>query len=193
VNIQRLPANTGFSTDTTPAFQWYVWTGATRYQLQVDDNNDFSSPLIEFNTSNASILSHSSATVLGYGVYYWRVNIDTGSGFVISPFYFTVTISPVAATAPVLTSPVNGSTTTDTTPSFTWNASASSQGQPFSYQIQIDNNQSFSSPEEDVIVSVTDFTSPDLAVGTYYWRVRTVNSFGLAGPWSTVKSFRIVP
>lgn len=193
VNIQRSIANNGYSTDTTPPFQWYAWTGATRYQLQLDDSNDFSSPLIEFNTANASVLSYSSVTVLGYGTYYWRVNIDTGSGFVTSPFHWTLTISPSPAAAPTLLSPVNSSTTADTTPDFIWNASASTQGQPYTYQIQIDNNADFSSPVVDTTTSSTSYTSGTVSAGWYYWRVRTVNAYGVAGPWSIIRSVRIQP
>jgi CSLREA domain-containing protein len=191
LNIQTLPANNGFSTDTTPAFSWAAWTGATRYQLQVSSQSNFSSTVIQFNTLNASTLSHSSLTVLGNGTYYWRVNIDTGSGFVISPFYFTVTISPTPAAAPLLTSPTLGLLTNDNTPAFAWAASVSTLGQPYSYQIQIDNNSNFSSPEVDTVTASTNYTSPVLADGLYYWRLRTLNTFSVGGIYSASRSFTI--
>jgi predicted phage tail protein len=121
------------------------------------------------------------------------VNIDTGSGFVISPFYSTLTITPAAPLAPVLSSPESAFVTNDSSPSLLWNATTTSFGQPFTYQFQVDNNSNFNSAEIDVTISATNFTTAVLPTGTYSWRVRTINSVGYAGAWSLVRTFSIVP
>jgi len=86
----------------------------------------------------------------------------------------SVDVSDVPAT-PALISPGNGSRSGDTTPYFDW----SSLSGATSYQIQVDNDPSFSSPEIDTSTASSAYTPPsDLSYGTYYWRVRADNSCG---------------
>jgi hypothetical protein len=98
------------------------------------------------------------------------------------------TVSPMPS--PDLSTPSNGSTFTDTTPTFTWDDVSAAT----SYRIQVDDVSSFSSPEIDVNTTATSHT-PDLVDelptgSTYYWRVRASNSCG-DGPWPTPWEFRI--
>jgi len=91
-------------------------------------------------------------------------------------------------TTPSLTSPSNGSSACDTTPSFDW----SSVSGATSYRIQVDNNSSFGSPEIDTTTSSSNYTPGSaLSPGTYYWRVRASNSCG-DGSWSSVWSVTIL-
>ena len=78
VTILRAPADGSATTDTTPRFLWYAVTGAVRYQLQVDDNADFSSPIVGY-TGAAN--RYTPTTPLPAGSYSWRVRVDTGAGF----------------------------------------------------------------------------------------------------------------
>ena len=59
------------------------------------------------------------------------------------------------------------------------------------YQLQVDNNEDFSSPEvEDVAASTTrELTA--LGNGLYYWRVRAINMNGIPGEWSLVWNFTV--
>ena len=85
-----------------------------------------------------------------------------------------LTISPQQAWAalpgaPGLSSPSNGSTTFDQTPTFDWN-SVSVTPAVTSYNLLVDNNADFLSPEINVKVNAptTDHTpSSNLALGTY--------------------------
>jgi hypothetical protein len=59
-----------------------------------------------------------------------------------------------------------------------------------SYQIQVDDGSSFSSPRVvDQSVTASQLTVPTLANRQHWWRVRGRNSAGTAGSWSTVRSF----
>ena len=78
VTILRAPASGSATTDTTPRFLWYAVTGAVQYQLQVDDNADFSSPIVAY-TGTAN--RYTPTTSLPSGQYFWRVRVDTGAGF----------------------------------------------------------------------------------------------------------------
>jgi len=64
------PYDTLGTNDNTPTFYWENVTGATKYQIQVDNNSDFSSPVIDAILSNSSF---TPSNALADGIYYWRV------------------------------------------------------------------------------------------------------------------------
>jgi V8-like Glu-specific endopeptidase len=90
--------------------------------------------------------------------------------------------------APALIGPSNGSSTTDSTPTFFWSDPALA----VSFQIQIDDNSGFTSPEIDAFTTATSFTpgSP-LPNGLNYWRVRGKDNCALWGAWSEVWSLTV--
>lgn len=68
----------------------------------------------------------------------------------------------------------------------TWNAVTNAAD----YEIWVADNLNFTNAE--IYYSDTlAFTTPALAEGTYYWRVRARRSNGLLGTWSVAESFRI--
>jgi len=182
----RSPANNAIITsagDIAPNFRWYAVSGATGYRIQIDDNNGFSSPT-QFDLPSAQL--NYDALSLSPGVYYWRVNL--GPGFSNSPVYWKLTISPAAPGAPTLTSPLNAANTTDSTPTLTWNAVSGAA----TYQVMVDDNNSFSSPEylSGSIASLS-VTTTALTEAKYYWRVRALNAYQVAGAWSSVRNFTV--
>ncbi len=76
----------------------------------------------------------------------------------------------------------DGSVTTDKTPTFNFNITDPDAANTVKYQIQIDNNSDFSSPEVDSTSSLSaqgDFSftpSSDLADGSYYLRIKATDS-----------------
>lgn len=91
------------------------------------------------------------------------------------------------AAQPTLFSPANGATSVPIPVYFDW----SGESGAIQFQLQVDNQSSFSGPEVDFSTANTDHTASGLAVLTlYYWRVRSFYS----GPpyvsgWSSVRSF----
>ncbi len=75
-------------------------------------------------------------------------------------------------------------------PEFSWSIAPNATR----YQIQIDNDKKFKTPEINLILEeeTTSFT-PDspLTPGRYFWRVRGLNLFGISGKWSTAPSFQL--
>jgi predicted phage tail protein len=73
------PANGTVTSDTTPWLDWSDVTDATgvQYRLQVDNNADFSSPVV--NKSGLTLSSRTLST-LASGTYYWRVMVVDGAG-----------------------------------------------------------------------------------------------------------------
>lgn len=86
---------------------------------------------------------------------------------------------------PALAGPANGSTGLAQPVSLAWSISSGAD----EYQVQVDNNASFVSPEFADLTTGLAASVSGLAEGTtYYWRVRAGNTCGLGG-WSLVWSF----
>lgn len=179
------PVDGEVSQNLTRKFVWELVDGATRYRLQVDNDSDLSSPFINQEFDNTT--RKHKPTLPSTGIYYWRLQVDTGSGFEDAPIWmFTITDVPLAP--PTLNEPVKGSRNATTTPQFTWNTVAGAS----SYDLQVDNNGDFSSPVEFDGLSGTSFTpSDDLPEGKLFWRMRTENGLGVSGEWSSKIKFFI--
>jgi hypothetical protein len=97
---------------------------------------------------------------------------------------------PGPLAAPSLVSPANNATLPlNQNITFTWNAVAGAA----TYQIQIDDSSSFSSP---LVLSRTGLTQTQTthtftSERTFWWRVRGRTAGGTNGAWSTVRSFVI--
>jgi len=96
----------------------------------------------------------------------------------------------IAPPAPSPVSPENNENILDNTPTFEWTSVSDPSG--VTYQIQVDNDPSFSSPEVDVAGWADNMYTPsELADGIYYWHIRSVDGVGNAGGWSEDWNFRV--
>jgi Beta-propeller repeat len=95
--------------------------------------------------------------------------------------------TPPVPDAPGLLAPANN----DTPPqpiTFQWSIASGA----VSYTIQIDDSSAFSAPlvrEQQNITTLLMYATTGLATTQQFWRVRGVNTDGVAGPWSAVRSF----
>jgi hypothetical protein len=97
----------------------------------------------------------------------------------------TPTAPPDVPVAPTLVSPSNASSQPQPI-TFDWNNTPSA----VSYTIQIDDSSTFSAPlEREQSVTDSIYATTGLTAGTHFWRVRGVNSAGVAGPFSAARSF----
>jgi hypothetical protein len=117
------------------------------------------------------------------------LQIFWGDGFVTKIDLQATTSTPPAPPgvppAPVLVSPFNGSTEPQPI-TFDWNETASA----VSYTLQIDDSSTFSAPlVREINVTQSMAVASGLATTTHFWRVRGVNSAGVVGAWSSVRSF----
>jgi uncharacterized repeat protein (TIGR01451 family) len=88
---------------------------------------------------------------------------------------------------PVLVAPVDGSAVGGNRPTFEWGAVTGAE----EYQIQVDDNTDFSSPERDETTASTEYTpASGLGGGVHYWRVRASNGCGV-GVWSARQEFTV--
>jgi hypothetical protein len=96
-------------------------------------------------------------------------------------------IGTLAAAAPEILSPPNGSDTVGERPAFSWSPTAGAT----SYRFQLALNPGMSAPIADATVSSTGYRLLEsLDDGTtYYWRVMAVQP--VAGDWSAVANFTV--
>jgi hypothetical protein len=194
LNVLLSPLDNAVLYTTTPSLSPYlIWAGvpsATSYIVQIDDAPDFSLPLVhEKPLGNVSAYLVSPALPLG--VYYWQVLPTDYEPS--NPVYRKFTISPYPPAAPLPVSPAYGAYTNDSTPEFTWNATTSTLGSPFTYDLQVDNDPYFRSPEVNETSLSDTFYTPltPLPDGLYYWRLRTLNFLDVAGVWSALRPFTV--
>lgn len=96
----------------------------------------------------------------------------------------TIESSCPTAAVPSLIEPANGATSVDSGSVFSWNGIGAD-----SYQIQIDDDPAFGSPELDTSLTFTSMEVSGLAhTTTYYWRVASINGCGPSA-WSPVRDF----
>ena len=109
--------------DDTPTIAWTSASGATSYRIQVDDDAGFSSPQVDLSTSSTT---YTPGSALADGTYHWRVRASNACGGSPWSVARSLTVDTPCPTppAPALSSPPDGSTTGDDTPTFAW-ASAS--------------------------------------------------------------------
>ncbi|MBD3291079.1 hypothetical protein GF337_19885 [candidate division KSB1 bacterium] len=178
------PPNNATNQQTSLTLRWNASSGAASYELQVDDNQNFSSPVV-----NRSGITSTSQVVSGLAegtLYYWRVNASNSSG--TSPWsgVWRFTTQADVPEVPTLVSPPNNAVNQPTSLTLEWNTSAGAA----SYQLQVDNDSNFGSPafnQSGLTETSQDVTG--LATSTlYHWRVRAANSAGTSS-WSSVWSF----
>jgi hypothetical protein len=99
---------------------------------------------------------------------------------------FVTSSTPVTPPATTLVSPTDASTIATSTPTFDWeDVSGATQ-----YEILVDNNSDFSSPEINTTVAVSEYTvaAKALTDGTYYWKTKVTNNGPYSSTWSTTVS-----
>lgn len=171
--------------DNTPSLTWTAVSDGVEYQVQAATSNTFSPSDIDTFTASTGYAPSSSLTD---NTYYWRVRTRDAAGN-WGPWsnVWNFTIITTAPAAPTLTSPADGTTLEDSTPQLDWSAVTGA----VEYQIQADNDTSFSSPAFDTTSTSTSISTTTLADGVYNWRVRTKNAAGTWGAWSIAWSFNI--
>ena len=158
---------------TTPTFLWDRVDGAAGYRIQVDDDSNFSTPLIDKNVDGTS---YTPTTVFADGTYYWRVTIrrsDTVFGHWTETMPFVKSSRPPQPIAPAGDEIVNAQ------PTFTWTAVLTPTITPRlaapRYRLQWSSGPELQPlPRSSVDTDSASYTldkGESLADGTWYWRV----------------------
>ncbi len=185
------PANlrpaSGSVVDYTPVFRWDRVEGAGRYRFQLDDDANFSSPLINVLVDGtAYIPTEMILGKLGDGTYYWRVAMVRQN--TQGRWSEVATITKVSP-APAPQEPTDNATLHEL-PTLRWTAVLTPTDTPRlsapRYQVELDQNPNFGSPMR-FDTDATSFTLPKgkaMPDGTWCWRVAMKRAFNLLGPFS---------
>ena len=182
------PVNASSQNDNTPSFDWSDVSDASLFELQVDNNSNFESPLV--NQANLTMSDYTSISSFSDGTYYWHVRgRDSLENWGDWSETWSVTIDTQGPSAPSLSSPANSSFTLDSTPTFDWGNVSDAH----TYELQVDNDSGFGSlaiNQKNLTGSNYTATSA-LSFGTYYWRVRSKDVLGNTGAWSSTWSIYV--
>lgn len=173
------------SNDTTPNISWSKVKNAQAYEIFVSRDAGFSQ-IAFIKTINTTDITIESP--LADGTYFVQVrayNSELNPGKFSKLFSFTIDTTPPPPPTPL--SPAYNSNATSR-PTLQW---ASNIGD-VTYEIQVDNNADFSSPEFTASTKNKSIRTNNLSKGTtYYWRVRVNDKAGNWSGWSVVFSFYV--
>lgn len=190
------PSAPGTPTTSLPAFEatcqalaltldWSSGSGASTYMVQLDDNSDFSSPLVD--EDGISATSNEVSGLAELTTYYWRtksVNSCSSESDWSGSSNFTTLLSTIGV--PSLTGPTNAATCQATSPTLTWGSVTNASA----YDFEVDDNNDFSSPEiTETCTGASHNCSALTENSTYYWRVKSSGDCSVSSDWSAVWSF----
>lgn len=166
-------------------FRWQDVAAADTYQLQVADNSNFTSPVID---TELATNTFSATSGLDFSTqYYWRVRASNPSGTTgwSDVWSFTTIIERPEVVTDVIT-PTDDQMQVPVNTEFRWEASDRASD----YIIQISKSENFSSLPVSGLVSSPQFfnDTPLEYAEVYFWRVRATN-IGGESDWSEVNRF----
>ena len=173
------PLPGGMAEPEKQQFKWAAQTDVSHYAVMISKDADFSSSLY-FNPEvkeNSVTLSES----LPPGHYFWRifaVSAREGAG----PFSDTM-----AFRVPYPAPAVGEAKLDDNKMTFAWRAAA--EGQSFQFQFARDKEFTHIIHDESTTASQVTIAKPDS--GTYYLRIKTIESDGFQGPWGSPQAIEV--
>ena len=177
------PMDSLVGTDTTMTFMWTASDRADQYLLQLSRDETFTTVDREEPLADTMAILHS----LDFSTdYYWRVNAEnTGgeSGFTASRTFRT---KAIPAGIPMLTSPLDGLTGTDTTLVLNWETAEGALN--YEYRVSTDSTfQTVSYTDTTGSTSEAPLTGLDFLT-EYHWQVRAFGAEDTSA-WSEPFSF----
>lgn len=197
-----------------PVFHWTPVAGTRYYWFQMDDNSDFSSPMITKNELSEPRYVHTGALSFSTNTnYYWRVKALTSSTSQswwsdTGLFQFDNPPAPTLVYPPYYYDPETISSTqlldirtdlTVPTPVFMWDRGvATTPAAADSYRIEIDTSPLFPAPlwsttTENLSIAPSVENGFALPAGNYYWHVRGYYGGSPLGAYSEPWLFRFDP
>ncbi|MBK8615772.1 MAG: metallophosphoesterase [Anaerolineales bacterium] len=180
----REPQRNFLTNNSGLVFSWAKVRDAVAYEIVIAADDNFSQII---NRQIVSGLSYTSNVLLTDGIYYWRVcaynsNLQPGK-FSLSNSFIVDTIPPAP---PALLSPTNN-TKANARLKFIWEKISTATR----YQIEIDNNADFSSPEWSSLRQDTTYQIFTVRAGIYFWHVRAKDMANNWSSWSTPNTITI--
>jgi hypothetical protein len=176
----------GADVDWPPMLSWEdPRPSLMTYRLLVDDDANFSSPEID---ANLSVGGYDASELPTGRTYHWRIASAEfpacGQALPLGETWsFALHCTPVAPA--ILWQPADNSALVSVPATLQWYLVPGAS----EYQVQLDTDPSFASPDVDDVTESYSLTAENLAPGsTYHWRVRASNGCQF-GDWSPVWQF----
>jgi hypothetical protein len=176
-----LPTNGAGSQSPSLSLTWGSSAGTATYGVQVSTDVNFGSTL--FGQNGIVALSAKPSGLSNGTTYYWRASASNAGGSTWSEVWSFATV-PLAPSAPVLSTPSNGTTGVASALILSWTTVSGSQ----SYTAQVSTGSAFATTLFGQTGGIPVAAVSGLAYGvTYYWRAGATNSDGTG--WSAAWSF----
>lgn len=176
--VNPLPGSTLSQPADPPLLTWQPLPAATGYQVEIDGGER---DWIDTKTYDTQITSVVVPDPQENGNYWWRVRAVLGPG--VTTLWSEerdYKIGPLPVVRDTSVYPVNDPNTTVDDVVFDWDPVAGA----ISYDLQVDDDDSFSAPIDTVVVKGTRYSNPvTYDNDQYWWRVRARNVFGKAEEW----------
>ena len=185
------PDKSGYA-GTLVTFEWDNLQAADYYNLQIDDENTFSSPLLDTTTASKQY----TYDLPGTGTYYWRVRQYRNPAWSDWSEAWRVSVDITPPAPPALVSPRNWENLNDNTPLLDWEP-VEENSYPVKYDVLV-----FELVSQDLVRSATLYDlgtgentqweiAPPLPDGRYYWKVYATDNAGNSSPASEERYFRV--
>ena len=184
-----LPENNKLDNILSQTFTWTEPEAGVTYHIQIDNEASFASPYVHENLAvTDNFYPH---TFSADGIYYWRVRAkDAANNWGPWADNFKLTLDTTPPDAPPLVWPADGENINDNILTVDWNA-VPDASTPVLYRCYVDNDANFLSVDHDSgWTAATEYTTPELAEGVWYWRVQAKDNAGNVGDNSS-RSFRV--
>jgi bacillolysin len=174
------PANNALLTDYTPTFNWSDSTGEVwNYDIEIDDNSDFSSPVHTGNTTGSASDYTPFSNLPSNAKLYWRVralNIAGGASAWTASRYFRTALPPPNSLMPGFITPGPEEQLLTRRPTFVWETVTGAA----TYTVEVSTSSAFSLKAINATAAINSYThTADLAANTlYYWRVKANGTNG---------------
>ncbi|MBI5668884.1 MAG: hypothetical protein HZC41_12830 [Chloroflexi bacterium] len=186
------------NTDThtfTPRFTWNAHPNASRYLLEIESRRPYSGLKLSCVYSQFTLSAEPCDGVkLPYGLYNWRVLVDTGKGFSypMFPFYWSLTINPkTLAPGPTGLGPSGVLTFDSESEGDEIVVSFSSVPNAETYEIEFSDNAFFNSRVTRVFTGPGDYDIIITPTNRVYWRVRAWLPGNITTRWSQTAWYEI--
>jgi len=169
----------GSNVGTEVTLEWSAVADADGYHVQVSQDSSFSSLVVD-----AEVADTSYTATLTEGTYYWRVRSKSGN--YTSTWSDVWSFNVIELYPPALLSPEDGEVVglEPIQVTLDW----SDVDRVDEYEVEVATDSGFTNVLLSAMVTVSEYTTPELDAGTYYWRVR-VHYSGVVSDWSEVWHF----